>query len=77
MVAMNAASVVLFPILKRMSNKELNKIYNDLNVFVFIICSIVLAFYYPLKELLFIWLPRYQESFFYLSIIAPIFFFES
>ena len=74
--AIGAASIVLFPILKRVSAAELAKIYNALNYILFFFLSFCLLMYYPISLVLVWWLPKYSVSFYYLGIVAPMCLFE-
>lgn len=72
-----AASVVLFPSLKRMDEEQLpgvyRKIRNSLSPALFM-CMIG---YYPGCYILHLWLPAYENSLFYLGILLPIIVFTS
>lgn len=77
MVFMNAVAVVLFPMLRRMQEKELLSMYIKIRNFLMLFIFGVLIFYYPVKEILSIWLPQYAESLRYLALLFPICVFES
>ena len=76
MVFINAMGIVLFPMLKRMDDKVMNSLYDKLRDILMIVLFISLAFYYPLKELLSIWLPSYEESFKYMALLFPVCIYE-
>ena len=63
MVFINAMGIVLFPMLKRMNDNIMNALYDKIRDVLMIMLFIMLVFYYPLKEILSIWLPSYKESF--------------
>lgn len=74
-VAMNgvsAASIVLFPLLKRLNSDNFEKVYLILNKIIVFLLLFVLIFYYPCVQVLSLWLPNYIESFKYVALIAPI-----
>ena len=72
-----AVSVVIFPMLKRMPQDKMLKMYGMLRELLstFLLC--VLLFYVPMKMVLQIWLPQYEESFRYLAVLLPICIFET
>lgn len=73
----NAASIVLFPALKRIAKNDLPDYYvrirNKITPFLFI----VLLFYYPGIYALKLWVPNYSQSFGYLGILFPMVVFSS
>lgn len=76
-MAVNSIAVVLYPLLRRTSQGNLNKIYRVMRV---VLMSIVFggcAFYYPAKSLLSVWLPQYKESLRYAAVLLPICVYES
>lgn len=75
--ATSAASVVLFPLLKRLSKENLEETFFALSLLLMILLIIVFSFYYPAIKLLEWWLPKYDESFYYLTIILPMTLFDS
>ena len=75
--AVSAASVVLFPILKRMKQEQLPKLYMAFNTLLTNGLLGCMALYYPLSLLLTWWLPKYTESFMYLGIVAPMCLYET
>lgn len=77
MVFINAVSVVLFPMLKRIDDNELKNIFIKIDNILTILLLGGLLVYYPLKALLAWWLPQYNESLHYVAILFPLCFFES
>ena len=70
----NAASIVLFPTLKRMDTEKLpGKIRESISPFLFVL----MLFYFPGCWLLEQWLPAYQQSLVYLGVLLPIIVFAS
>lgn len=76
-VFINGASIVLFPILKNISEDFIKKTYSILNIILTPTLLFCLFFYYPLKEILSIWLPKYMDAFIYMAILFPVCIFES
>lgn len=76
MVFTNSIALVIFPILKRVSENKLPKIYNVIRDFLMIILLGILLIYYPLRLFLFVWLPNYTDSLKYITILFPICIFE-
>lgn len=72
-----SASVVLFPLIKRLNQEQLPSIYTFLRNGLSLILFGFLIFYYPLKTILFMWLPQYAESLQYMSVLFPVCLFES
>ena len=77
MVAITAASVVLFPMLKRMDHTEFKQLYTALKSTVVVILMVCLCLYYPMVKVLSMWIPEYVESLRYLGIIAPMCLYEA
>ena len=77
MVFISAVSVVLFPILKRTNQEKLPEIYMILRNCLSVLLLGILIFYYPLKSLLVIWLPKYADSLIYMAVLLPVCLFES
>ena len=65
-------SVVMFPALREVEDKQKSKIYNFIRTLMNIILPLVFLVYVPLSKILSLWLPQYSESIKYLSIILPI-----
>ena len=62
----NAVAIVLFPMLRRMENEGRTATYYKIESLITVLFLWLLAMYYPIKELLNIWLPDYRSSFEYL-----------
>ena len=71
LVFINAIAIVLFPLIKRMDSDKVNSMYGLLNNSLMIVMFLILAAYYPLKELLLLWLPEYSQSFEYMILLFP------
>ena len=72
MIFINAVGIVMFPMLRRTEENKLPDIYNILSkAYSFFIFG-VLFLYYPLKEILFKWLPEYSDSLVYMALLFPL-----
>ena len=77
MVVINAVSMVLLPTLKNISEDKLSHTYSMIRTPLSTILIIMLLAYYPLSIVLKIWLPQYNDSVFFSSLIFPMCLFES
>lgn len=77
MVFINSVSVVFFPILKHMDRQRLPEIYQQIRTILSCVLFFMLIFYYPIREILAWWLPKYADSLVYMSILFPVCVFES
>lgn len=77
LVFINAIGVVVFPMLKRISEDALVYLYVRIRDGLMIILFAMLLCYYPAQWILGKWLPAYSESFKYMSILFPMCIFES
>lgn len=71
------ASMVLFPTLRQCDETEQASAYTALRNILSIVFPAVYMLYFPLVFLLSLWLPEYQESFSYFSLLLPICIFDS
>lgn len=69
--------IVLFPALRRIDGKKLQRYYKKIAVGLFSLLPLMYIIYLPLKFVLLLWLPNYSQSIDYLSILLPICFFDS
>lgn len=67
-----AASVVLFPSIKRMDSEKLPEMYSKIRNAISPLLFLTMIFYYPGCAVLKLWLPKYTESIRYLGILLPI-----
>lgn len=72
-----AISVVLFPSLKRLDEKELPSLYKNIRNVLSPILFFAMLFYFPGCWLLQLWLPAYTESLTYLGVLLPIIIYSS
>lgn len=77
MVFVNAVGIVMFPMLRRTSNKRLPCMYMQLRTLIMVPLLAMLIFYYPIKVILSDWLPQYAESLNYMALLFPMCVFES
>ncbi|MCF0231410.1 MAG: hypothetical protein HUJ63_03880, partial [Enterococcus sp.] len=75
--ATGAASVVLFPLLKRLNKENLEQTFSALSLLLMALLMTAFSLYYPGIKLLGWWLPKYGESFYFLTIILPMTLFDS
>ena len=72
----NAATLVLFPALRRAGNKTLTIFYKTVKTSLIPLTYCFLVFYYPVSRLLLMWLPKYAEGLRYMAILFPLCIFE-
>ena len=77
MTAINAISVVMYPMLRRTGEGSLPKIYSIMRVLLMGIIFGGIVFYYPAYRILSLWLPQYAESLRYAAILLPMCAYES
>ncbi len=77
MVFVQAVGVSLFPMLRRIDEKLLPKLYSSIRNVLMLPMLGVLIFYYPVYLILSYWLPAYSESLHYMALMFPICIFES
>lgn len=65
-------SMVLFPALRQSSEGQLSKYYNYMRNTLGLLLPVVLLAYIPMRYLLGLWLPQYQESLSYLALLLPL-----
>jgi O-antigen/teichoic acid export membrane protein len=75
--ATSAASVVLFPLLRRLNAENQEKSFESLSICLLFLLSAAFILYYPGTQVLKWWLPKYTDSFHYLTIILPMTIFDS
>lgn len=73
----SAISVVLFPSLKRVDEKNLPDIYKNTRSAVSLLLFFALCAYFPGCFVLNKWLPKYSESLYYLGFLLPLIVFSS
>ncbi|MGX6979954.1 lipopolysaccharide biosynthesis protein [Vagococcus elongatus] len=77
MVFVNAVSLAIFPLLKRVNEREYAKIYPIVRSIIMPLVLVALLCYYPLNIILTNWLPDYADSLKYMAIVFPMVVFES
>jgi O-antigen/teichoic acid export membrane protein len=76
MLFINAIGIVIFPILRRTSTEKLKDLYVIIRDFLMLIMLGGIILYFPLKEFLVFWLPKYSESLKYMALIFPMTLYE-
>lgn len=69
-------SMVLFPALRQQGKEYLGKFFDKISVSLDLIMPIVLLGYYPISIFFGMWLPKYNESIYYLKYLLPIVIFD-
>lgn len=69
-------SMVLFPALRRLEDREIKNTFVQLQNNVGYILTIIMVMYTPIKMILQIWLPSYKQSFYYMIFLLPICLFD-
>lgn len=77
MLLIRAVAMIMFPMLRRMDEEKLPSLYSALRTVVMIPLLGMLILYYPMKQILSLWLPQYQESLVYMALLFPICIYES
>lgn len=76
LVFLNAVSLVIYPILKRVDPSKWSEIYLNIRRLLVLLLLLLLFIYYPLHYLFLNWLPQYNDILPYLGILFPICFFD-
>ena len=76
MIFINALGIIMFPILRKVDENKLPKIYEMLRDFTMTILFAILALYFPLRFILTIWLEQYADSLKYMALLFPMIIFE-
>ncbi|MFW3537914.1 oligosaccharide flippase family protein [Vagococcus fluvialis] len=77
MIFVNAVSLAIFPLLKRVDESKYEQIYPLIKNILIPIVFLGLLGYYPIYFLLSIWLPEYHDALRFMSIVFPMVVFES
>lgn len=77
MLFVNAVAVIMFPTLRRMGDKKKKQVYLIMRDLLMVFLLAMLLAYYPVKEILELWLPQYSESLEYMAILFPLCIFSS
>lgn len=75
-VFINALSIVIYPLIRRVDSIQLKQIYITVRDLLGSILLSLLLLYYPLFFLVHLWLPEYRNILIYSSLIYPVFIFE-
>lgn len=76
MVFINSLALVVFPQLKRVNEDNLQRYYSLMRTVLMIPILAILIFFKPFRDLLVIWLPKYQDGLRYMAILFPICIFD-
>lgn len=72
MVFINAASLVIYPFLKRLKSVNVGLLYESIENLVMPVLLTLLLIYYPLNLVINAWLPNYSRAVIYMSYLFPI-----
>lgn len=73
----SSASVVLLPALRQLQTETADHLYIPLNRLLSVFLLVVLMGYFPMKEIIAIWLPKYVDGLAFMGLLFPSLFFES
>lgn len=76
MLFVTAISVVLFPVLRRITAEKYNLIYRHMRTVLMVTLFSGLLIYYPVATILSLWLPKYSQSLVYMGLLFPICIFD-
>lgn len=76
MTFINALSLAIFPVLRRTNRDRLPGMYSVIRTLLMITLLGLLVIYYPIKEILSLWLPQYANSLEYMALIFPMVVYE-
>lgn len=77
MLLIRAIALIMFPMLRRTNPEKLPHIYQLLRTCIVIPLLGMLLLYYPMKEMLCAWLPKYEDGLVYMAVLFPMCVFES
>lgn len=77
LVFVNSVSVVMFPLLRRINQKDLPKIYSSLRRVITFFSYLFLFFYPLISSVIVSFLPKFEQGILFMNILFPIFIFES
>lgn len=69
--------MVMFPMLRQLKGDRQKQVYEICRIGMFFILPIIFIGYFPLRLILSVWLPGYEESLRYLALLLPICFFDT
>ncbi|ASR69476.1 lipopolysaccharide biosynthesis protein [Leuconostoc mesenteroides] len=71
MVFISAISLILFPKLRKIDNKKIKDLYSAIRDILMPFVFIGILVYFPLNYLIPLWLPKYQTTLIYMSLLFP------
>lgn len=72
MLFINAASLVLFPVIRRITKTSMTKLYNATEEVFLPVLLVLLLLYYPVHIFIYFWLPDYRTSLIFLAFLFPL-----
>lgn len=72
MIFINAASLVLFPLIKRMNNSSDELLFNSTEEIIMPVLLLLLLLYYPANLFIGFWLPTYKKSIIFMAFLFPL-----
>lgn len=76
MIFINAIGIVIFPVLRKLNQKALPKLYVVIRDILMVVLFVILLFYFPMNVVLSKWLPNYADSLAYMALLFPISLYE-
>ncbi|HWO77461.1 MAG TPA: oligosaccharide flippase family protein [Bacillus sp. (in: firmicutes)] len=76
MIFINTIGIIIYPVLRRTSEKRLPDIYVTIRDFLMVILLAILIAYFPLNAILSTWLPKYTDSLHYMALLLPMCIYE-
>lgn len=76
-VFINSIGIVLFPMLRNITEEVRKLVYTRIRFFLFFLLVFFCNLYFPLYGFISVWLPEFENSLIYLSLIFPVMLFEA
>jgi len=73
----SAVAIIAFPLLRRVNEAMQKRVYLVTETLLMTLLFLLLLAYYPLREILAMWLPKYAESLKYMALLFPMCLYES
>ncbi|GBG08143.1 flippase [Paenibacillus agaridevorans] len=77
MIFINSLGIVMFPILKRVDERKYTEIYLVIKNILMTVLILAMALYFPITELLSLWVPQYSDALSLLALLFPSLIFEA
>ena len=75
-IFIGALGIVIFPLLRKTNEDKYSTIYNRIRSVFTVVMFVCLILYFPLRYVLTIWLPNYEESLVYMVLLFPMIIYE-